>query len=104
MARDPYEQVQRALARQRAAAERDSPSRLDKYTRLGAANLTIDDLAQVVAEVIKSERADLVRHMHRLFQLTKAAGHGEDVRAENLHRRLTHLESVVRRMQKGGTR
>jgi hypothetical protein len=103
MTRDPYSEVRAALARQRAA-ERDNLSGLEKYTRVSAASLSVDDLARVVADVIKDERHNIIGHVHRLFELGKISHRKDDTRFHNLHARLTQLESEVRLLKRGTSR
>jgi hypothetical protein len=104
---DPYDEIRRALARQREAGHDNLSSReLDKFTRMTCGSLLIADLAQVLGGVIKAERAELVAHMHRLFQLSlsKAAAHDHDTRVHNLHARLAALESEIRTLKRGAPR
>jgi hypothetical protein len=55
-----------------------------------------------VADLLKAERKNLVQHVERRVTLleTKLTGSSEEVRAVNLHRRLTKLESEVRRLMR----
>ena len=100
---DYRERVQRALARQRAEASYNKS--LDQTAaRVPASTLTISDIAEAVADVMKDQRRDLVEHMHRLMKLIELQKPKEDLRDQNLHRRLAILESAVRRLEKGRSR
>jgi hypothetical protein len=61
-------------------------------------DLSLEDVSQVVGELLKKQRKEILAHMERRFVLaeTKAAGSNDDVRAVNFHRRITKLESEVR--------
>jgi hypothetical protein len=66
--------------------------------RLTNSDLSLDDVAQTVAELLKAQRREILEHVERRFVLaeTKAAGSHDEVRFNNLHRRITKLESEVR--------
>ena len=61
----------------------------------------------VSADVVRDQRQDLVQHMTRLFKVVEmkvSAEHDrEDIRARNLHKRLTQVESELRQLRRKGT-
>jgi hypothetical protein len=99
--------LEQGMRRLAAAQRRDYENRRRGESTY-VSDLNVNDLAQVIAELLREQKADLLGHMNRLFQLSMskstAGDRAEDVRAKNLHARLTHLESVVRSMQKGSSR
>jgi hypothetical protein len=98
---DYYEQARKALVRQRA--REDSKKALDDRAaaRMPASTLTIADIAEAVADIVKTERREILQHVGRMLKLIEIKQPSEDVRARNLHRRVTQIESELRLLQKG---
>jgi hypothetical protein len=73
--------------------------------RTPASALTVGDIAEAVADIMKSERREILEHVGRLFKLlnTKESP-AEAIRDRNFHQRLCALESDVRRLAKRGSR
>lgn len=68
--------------------------------------LSINDIADVVGDALKSQRQHIISHVGRMFHLrevTANAARGND-RLSNLHRRLVQVESEIRSLKKGGSR
>jgi hypothetical protein len=99
---DNYAKVREACERQRRAAE-DNRTKAHAARTTPASVLSIADVAEAVSEQLREQRRELLEHMTRLFKLAelKKSGDGEDVRVRNLHRRVTMLESELRRLQRG---
>ena len=93
-----YEKVKDAIARstRRAAADR-----VAARTSIG---LTGDDIAAVVADLLRDQRRDLVQHMERRLKLVEFQKSAEDRRDHNLHARITALESELRLLKKAKPR
>jgi hypothetical protein len=69
-------------------------------SRNSAANLTLGDIAECVADGIRASERRMVEHMSRAIKLVALkddAGH-EETRINNLHRRLCAVESELRRL------
>jgi hypothetical protein len=104
MAPDHRRHVQRALARQ---IEADASSRqieidrkvLDRAAQGTSADLSINDLAEVIASAITFERRKMLGHMARQVSLveTKLRGASEKSRVDKLARRITLLEMAARK-------
>ena len=64
--------------------------------------LGLDEIAATVADLLKKERKAMLAHLERRVALaeSKAAGPRGNIREENLHRRLTALESQVRGLER----
>ena len=88
-----YAKIKDAIARtsRRAAAARVSHT---------PAALTGDDIAAVVADLLRAQRRDLVQHLERRLKLVEFQKSAEDRRDHNLHARITQLESEVRQLKK----
>jgi hypothetical protein len=78
--------------------------------RLGRAtrNLSANDIAEVVAAALKSERREVLEHVNRRFTLFASQTHTLDVHAQQekdrvtrLSRRLFAAESEIRRIRAG---
>jgi hypothetical protein len=78
----------------------------DLLDRIGrrSAGLSIDDIAAVVGDALKSQKRDLIAHMQRMIQLERVNSKPNDTRARNLHARLTAAESAIRILQKDRSR
>ena len=68
-------------------------------------NLSVDDIAVVVGDALKTQRREILKHVNRLFQLAeiRSSAQKDDVRFRNLHRRLTQIESELRLLHRKGT-
>jgi hypothetical protein len=64
-----------------------------------AGDININNLAETISALLAEQKAELVGHMTRLFQLSlsKADAVDHDVRFKNLHQRICALESELRR-------
>jgi hypothetical protein len=71
--------------------------------RTSVADLTIDGIAEAIADVMKAQRREILDHVNRVLQLVKlsASNRPERTRVDNIHRRLIHVESELRRLCKG---
>jgi hypothetical protein len=97
---DYLKEVQRALGRQRAAS--DSRRELDRVAaRMPAGALSCGDIADIVRDALTRQRHEIVQHVQRMMQLLETTRRSEDVRAKNLHARITTLESELRMLKKG---
>jgi hypothetical protein len=85
----------------------DSPFEGKLLDRVGrrTTSLSINDIADVVGDALKSQRQDILSHVGRMFRLqeVKAAPAQGDARLKNLHRRLVQVESELRLLKKGGS-
>jgi hypothetical protein len=63
-------------------------------------NLSIDDLAEVIADAVKSSERRVVEHLGRVVRLInmKANARDETARLKNFHHRLCAIESELRQM------
>ena len=86
----------------------DSPVEGNLLDRVGrrTTSLSINDIADVVGDALKSQRKDILSHVGRMFHLRdlQAATARGDVRFSNLHRRLVQVESEIRSLKRGGSR
>ena len=79
---------------------------LDRAGRLSA-GLTIDDVAAAVGDALKSQRKDIIGHVRRMIEVShikSSLSSQAETRLHNLHKRLTEVESELRRLKKGGLR
>ena len=69
--------------------------------RMSAADLSLNDLAEVVPDAIKSSERRILEHVRRMFKLidVKSGDQHEKARISNIHRRLTQVESELRNGQ-----
>ena len=104
MAKDYRAEIARALARQRAAADPTKAFERATARSLPASILSVSDVADIVTAAMAEQRADLVGHMKRFFDPNESNKPTEDQRFFKLHARVTHLESEVRRLQRGRPR
>ena len=63
-------------------------------------NLSLDDIATVVADAMKSQRREILGHVRRLLQLERVKDQPIATKQHNLHNRLVVIESAVRRLEK----
>jgi hypothetical protein len=63
-------------------------------------NLSIDDLAEGIADAVKSSERRVVEHLGRVVRLInmKANARDETARLKNFHHRLCAIESELRQM------
>ncbi len=65
-------------------------------------SISINDIAAVIGDALKTQRREIIEHVGRMFKLAElksSAGHDpDDTRMRNLHRRVTQLESEMRRL------
>ena len=82
----------------------DYRKQLDRAAlRNSAANLSLGDIAECIADAVKGSEKRMVEHVARAVKLVDAKhdrGHDE-TRLNNLHRRICALESALRRMTRG---
>jgi hypothetical protein len=97
-----------ALQRHRPVSRRSdySPLESNLLDRVGrrTTGLSLNDIADVVGDALKSQRKDILSHVGRMFRLQEvqaAPAHGEE-RFKSLHRRLVQVESEIRSLKKGG--
>ncbi|OLB72058.1 MAG: hypothetical protein AUI16_21485 [Alphaproteobacteria bacterium 13_2_20CM_2_64_7] len=106
VAPDYRRQVERALARQiEADASRQTRQieidrkALDRAAQAtSAGDLTVADLAETIADALKNERREILKHVNRMFQHAAMKTAHYDLRIRNLHKRLFQLESEMRRL------
>src|SRR5262245_56575357 len=103
MSDDPYSEIAKALARQRAAERRHVDlnfAALDGSK--SCANLSVDDLAVVIADVIKGSEKRVIRHVGRMLTLVDAKHLIEQQkhRIDKLINRLAKTESEIRLMKR----
>jgi hypothetical protein len=98
---DYKDEVKKALQR-----ARDDSRRLDRAAmRMPVSDLSVGDLATVVAELLQDQRKEFLAHVTRLFKLVETRQHLPDIRDKNFHARITQLESEIRLLKrKGGVR
>jgi hypothetical protein len=98
---DYRRKVQEALERG-AEAEQLSFSRTSG--RLPASAITVNDIVEAVAAVLKDHRQEVIRHVSRLITLLeiKSSDPVKRTRDRNLHQRLVAVESGLRQLQKKG--
>ena len=72
-------------------------------SRNSAADLTLNDIAECVADAVKSSEHRVLEHVGRVVKLinAKADARDETTRLNNFHRRLCAIESELRRMARG---
>ena len=110
MAPDDRHRLQRDLARkiETDAGRRTRHIELDERAidraaaRMSAADLSLNDLAEVVADAIKSSERRVLEHVGRMFKLidVKFGDQHEKARISNIHRRLIQVESELRRLNR----
>ena len=101
MAQNNYSDlIRKALARSRAAVDTNKMAERAAAARLPASILSVADIADTLGDVLVARDRELIGHMNRLFKLTEQQKYPEDVRAKNLHARITQLESEVRMLNK----
>jgi hypothetical protein len=80
---------------------------LDRVGR-SSVNLTLDDIADVVGDALKSQRKDIIGHVRRMIEVrelkSSPSSQAAETRFHNLHKRLTEVEHEVRMLKKGGLR
>jgi hypothetical protein len=81
---DPLDSVLRRIARQRVG-------------------LSIDDISVVVGDALANQRRQILGHVERMIEVSEMK-RSDDIRARNLHQRLTAAESVLRRLQQERSR
>jgi hypothetical protein len=101
MARDYRAEIHRTLMRQRAAVNTPAKA-FERATaaRLPASILSVSDISDVIGDALAEQQREILQHVGRMLKLIEIKRSSEDVRAGNLHRRITILESEVRRLQK----
>jgi hypothetical protein len=86
---------------------RSENSLLDRVGR-SSVSLTLDDLASVVGDALKSQRKQIIGHVRRMIEVRELRSYSSSQAAEtrfhNLHKRLTEVESELRMLKKGGLR
>jgi hypothetical protein len=110
VAPDDRHRLWRDLARQieTDAGRRTRHIELDERTidraaaRMSAADLSLNDLAEVIADAIKSSQRRILEHVQRMFRLidVKSGDQHEKARISNIHRRLIQVESELRRLNR----
>jgi hypothetical protein len=90
--------------RKLAAAQRRDYENRRRGESTFVSDLNVNDLAQVIAGLLREQKSDIVGHVGRLMKLVEIHRHDDETYAKNLHMRITALESAVRALQKGGRR
>ena len=64
----------------------------------------IDDVSEIVGAMLKKQRVELIQHMQRLAKLSelRTSQARDDARIHSLFKRVTELESQLRRLRKSG--
>ena len=74
--------------------------------RISVADLSVDDLAAVIGDVIKNQRREILKHVQRLLTLVEVRLRDphEKTRLDRIARRVTKIESELRiaRKNRGG--
>jgi len=86
--------------------QRSENSLLDRVGR-SRTSLTVDDIGDVVGDALKSQRKQIIGHVRRMIEVSEMKSHPSsqaETRFHNLHKRLTEVESELRRLKKGGLR
>jgi hypothetical protein len=68
--------------------------------RISLADLSVDDLAAVVGDVIKNQRREILKHVQRLLILAAVRQRDEKMRLDRIARRVTQIESELRMARK----
>src|SRR5262245_2761320 len=81
---------------------RSENSLLDRIGR-SSVSLTLDDIADVVGDALKSQRKQIIGHVRRMIEVSelKRSPSQAEIRFHNLHKRLTEVESELRMLKKG---
>jgi hypothetical protein len=77
-------------------------NRMAPVKRISLADLSVDDLAAVVGDVIKNQRREILKHVHRLLTLAevKQRDPHEKMRLDRIARRVKQVESELRMIRK----
>ena len=77
-------------------------SQIESAKDSGHYHLSLNDLAEVVADAIKSSERRVLEHVGRMFKLidVKFGDQHEKTRISNIHRRLIQVESELRRLNR----
>jgi hypothetical protein len=74
--------------------------------RISLADLSVDDLAVVIGDVIKNQRREILKHVQRMLTLAevKQRDPHEKTRLDRIARRISQIESELRmaRKNRGG--
>jgi len=70
--------------------------------RTSAAELSVQDIAAVVSDIIRDYRKEILKHVRRLHELTaiRLNDRREQERLSRVARRVTQLESEIRMLRK----
>jgi hypothetical protein len=97
--------LQGELARKTRASAGMRQVELDEHAlaaaaRTSASFLSISDVAEAIADELKNQRREILKHVNRMFQhaAMKSSTAHDDLRVRNLHKRLVQLESEMRRL------
>ena len=84
-------------------ADQNDRKALDQAAkRISLADLSVDDLAAVIGDVIKNQRREILKHVQRLLTLAEVKQHDphEKIRLDRIARRVTQIESELRMVRK----
>jgi hypothetical protein len=97
--------LQDELARKTRASAGMRQVELDEHAlaaaaRTSASFLSISDVAEAIADELKNQRREILKHVNRMFQhaAMKSSTAHYDLRLRNLHKRLVQVESEMRRL------
>jgi hypothetical protein len=68
--------------------------------RTSASALSISDVAGAIADELKTQRREIIKHVDRMIKhaaMKSSTGH-DDLRARNFHKRLIQVEAELRRL------
>jgi hypothetical protein len=95
-----YKAKLEAGMRKLAAAQRRDYEARRRGEDTYVSDLNVNDLAAVIAELLREQKSDIVQHVHRLMKLVEIHQHDEDTRAKKLAMRVFHLESEIRQIKR----
>lgn len=77
-------------------------NRMAPAKRMSLADLSVDDLAAVVGDVIKNQRREILKHVQRMLTLAevKQRDPHEKMRLDRIARRVTQIEAELRMIRK----
>ena len=105
--RDLARKIETDAGRQTRHIESDERTIDRAAARMSAADLSLNDLAEVVADAIKSSQRRILEHVGRVVTLIDVKlgdARREKSRVDNIHRRLIQIESELRRLNRKAAR
>jgi hypothetical protein len=99
--------IAKQVRRVKQSIEADCPqeigyNRMAPAKRMSLADLSVDDLAAVVGDVIKNQRREILKHVQRMLTLAevKQRDPHEKMRLDRIARRVTQIEAELRMIRK----